>query len=298
MNIGFIGLGQMGSPMARNLLKAGHTLTVYNRTRARAELLAAEGARVVEKPGEACGGDAVVTMLADDRALQEVMPDMAARLGAATVHVSMSTISVAMSRRMVDLHAQIGRLYIAAPVFGRPEAAAAQKLFVVAAGPQALVERCQPLFDAVGQKTFVVGEDAPSANVMKLCGNFMIASILEIMGEAVALARKSGIDAASYLDVITGTLFGAPVFKTYGALIAQERYEPAGFKAALGLKDARLVLAAADAAAVPMPIANVVHDRLLTLVAQGRQDLDWSALAQLAAEQAGLARKAVASGSG
>lgn len=298
MNIGFIGLGQMGWPMARNLLKAGHTLTVYNRTRARAELLAAEGARVVEKPGEACGGDAVVTMLADDQALQEVMPDMAAGLGAATVHVSMSTISVAMSRRMVDLHAQIGRLYIAAPVFGRPEAAAAQKLFVVAAGPQALVERCQPLFDAVGQKTFVVGEDAPSANVMKLCGNFMIASILEIMGEAVALARKSGIDAASYLDVITGTLFGAPVFKTYGALIAQERYEPAGFKAALGLKDARLVLAAADAAAVPMPIANVVHDRLLTLVAQGRQDLDWSALAQLAAEQAGLARKAVASGSG
>ena len=298
MNIGFIGLGQMGWPMARNLLKAGHTLTVYNRTRARAELLAAEGARVVEKPGEACRGDAVVTMLADDQALQEVMPDMAARLGAATVHVSMSTISVAMSRRMVDLHAQIGRLYIAAPVFGRPEAAAAQKLFVVAAGPQALVERCQPLFDAVGQKTFVVGEDAPSANVMKLCGNFMIASILEIMGEAVALARKSGIDAASYLDVITGTLFGAPVFKTYGALIAQERYEPAGFKAALGLKDARLVRAAADAAAVPMPIANVVHDRLLTLVAQGRQDLDWSALAQLAAEQAGLARKAVASGSG
>jgi len=223
---------------------------------------------------------------------------MAAGLGAATVHVSMSTISVAMSRRMVDLHAQIGRLYIAAPVFGRPEAAAAQKLFVVAAGPQALVERCQPLFDAVGQKTFVVGEDAPSANVMKLCGNFMIASILEIMGEAVALARKSGIDAASYLDVITGTLFGAPVFKTYGALIAQEQYEPAGFKAALGLKDARLVRAAADAAAVPMPIANVVHDRLLTLVAQGRQDLDWSALAQLAAEQAGLARKAVASGSG
>ena len=290
MNIGFVGLGQMGLPMARNLLKAGHALTVYNRTRSRAEQLVPEGARVADTPGGACRGDAVVTMLADDRALQEVMPDIAARLAPATVHVSMSTIGAAMSRRLAELHAELGRCYIAAPVFGRPEAAVAQKLFVVAAGPRALVERCQPLFDAIGQKTFVVSENAPAANVIKLCGNFMIASILEILGEAVALARKSGVDAGSYLDVMTGTLFNAPVFKTYGGLIVQERYEPPGFKAALGLKDARLVLAAADDAAVPMPIANLVHDRLLTLVAQGRQDLDWSALALLSAEQAGLVK--------
>jgi len=290
MNLGFIGLGQMGLPMARNLLQAGHALTVYNRTRSRAEQLAAEGARVAGTPGEACRGDAVVTMLADDRALQDVMPDLVDKLGPATVHVSVSTISVAMSRRLAELHAQSNQGYVAAPVFGRPEAAAAQKLFVVAAGPRALVERCQPLFDAIGQRTFVVSEDPPAANVIKLCGNFMIASILEILGEAVALARKSGVDAGTYLDVITGSLFNAPVFKTYGGLIAQEKYEPAGFKAALGLKDARLVLAAADDAAVPMPIANLVHDRLLTLAAQGRQDLDWSALARLSAEQAGLAK--------
>ncbi len=295
MNIGFIGLGQMGMGMARSLLKAGHVLTVYNRTRSRAEQLVPEGARVASTPGEACRGDAVITMLADDRALQDVMGDLTASLGPATVHVSMSTISVAMSRRLAGLHAELGRCYIAAPVFGRPEAAAAQKLFVVAAGPRALVERCQPLFDAMGQKTFVVSEDAPAANVIKLCGNFMIASILEILGESVALARKSGVDASAYLEVMTGTLFNAPVFKTYGALIAQEKYEPAGFKAALGLKDARLVLAAADDAAVPMPVANLVHDRLLALVAQGRQDLDWSALARLAAEQAGLTKN---SGSG
>jgi 3-hydroxyisobutyrate dehydrogenase-like beta-hydroxyacid dehydrogenase len=288
MNVGFIGLGQMGLPMARNLLKAGHALTVYNRTRSRAEQLVPEGASVVSTPGEACRGEAVVTMLADDHALQDVMGDVAEKLRAAAVHVSMSTISVAKSRRLAELHAQFNQGYVAAPVFGRPEAAAAQRLFVVAAGPRALVERCQPLFDAIGQKTFVVSEDAPAANVVKLCGNFMIASMLEILGEALALARKSGVDAGTYLDVVTGSLFNAPVFKTYGGLIAQERYEPAGFKAALGLKDARLVLAAADAAAVPMPVANLVHDRLLTLVAQGRQDLDWSALARLSAEQSGL----------
>jgi len=205
----------------------------------------------------------------------------------------MSTISVAKSQWLSKLHAQCNQGYIAAPVFGRPDAAAAQRLFVVAAGPRALVDRCQPLFDAIGQKTFVVSEDAPAANVIKLCGNFMIASMLEILGEAVALARKSGVDAGTYLDVVTGSLFNAPVFKTYGGLIAQERYEPAGFKAALGLKDARLVLAAADAAAVPMPVANLVHDRLLTLVAQGRQDLDWSALARLSAEQCGLTETVV-----
>ncbi|MGO9271965.1 MAG: NAD(P)-dependent oxidoreductase [Terriglobia bacterium] len=290
MNLGFIGLGQMGLPMARNLLKDGHALTVYNRTRSRAEQLVPEGARVAGTPGETCRGDAVITMLADDHALQDVMPDLAAKLGPATIHVSMSTISVAKSRRLAELHAQSNQGFVAAPVFGRPEAAAAQKLFVVAAGPRPLVERCQPLFDAVGQKTFVVSEDPPAANVIKLCGNFMIASILEILGEAVALARKSGVDAGSFLDVLTGTLFNAPVFKTYGAIIAQEKYEPAGFRAALGLKDARLVLEAADDAAVPMPVANLVHDRLLTLVAQGRQDLDWSALACLAAEQAGLTK--------
>jgi len=290
MNIGFIGLGNMGLPMARNLLKAGHNLTVYNRTRSRAQLLESEGARVADNPSEACLGDAVVTMLADDHALHDILGNLVEGLGASTVHVSMSTVSVAMSRQMAKLHAQHEQGYIAAPVFGRPEAAAAQKLFVVAAGPRALVERCQPLFDVIGQKTFVVGEDPPAANVIKLCGNFMIASILEILGESVALARKSGIDAGTYLEVLTGTLFAAPVFKTYGRLIAQENYEPAGFKAALGLKDARLVLAAADAAAVPMPIANLVHDRLLTLVAQGRHDLDWCALARLVAEQAGLTK--------
>ncbi|PYU88565.1 MAG: 6-phosphogluconate dehydrogenase, partial [Acidobacteria bacterium] len=209
MNVGFIGLGNMGQAMARNLLKAGHNVAVYNRTRSRAEELRPEGANVAESAADACRSDAVVTMLADDRALEEIFfgaADLVSALGPHTVHVSMSTISVALSRRLAETHAKAGRAYVSAPVFGRPDAAAAAKLFIVTAGPSEAIERCRPLFDALGQKTFVVGPDAPAANVVKLAGNFLIASVLESLGEALALIRKSGIDPARFLDFLTSSL--------------------------------------------------------------------------------------------
>ncbi len=291
MNAGFIGLGNMGQPMARNLLKAGHSLTVYNRSRRRAEELAAAGARVADGVGDACRGDVVMTMLADDRAVEEVVfgsGGLLAALAPETVHVSMSTISVALSRRLTEAHAQAKRAYVSAPVFGRPDAAGAAKLIVVVAGPPAAIDRCRPLFDAVGQQTFVVGEDPPAANVVKLAGNFLIASAVESLAEASALVRKSGLDAKRFLEIMTGTMFAAPVFKNYGNIIAEERYEPAGFKVALGLKDVRLMIAAAEAANVPMPVANVVRDHLLTAMARGQQELDWTVIARIAAENAGL----------
>lgn len=291
MDVGFIGLGHMGSAMARNLLKAGHHVTLYNRTRAKAEPLVAAGARVVDKPSAACGGDVLITMLADDHAVESVVfgqEGVVAALPPNAIHVSMSTISVALSDRLAEAHARAGQGYVAGPVFGRPEAAAAAQLFIIAAGGDQAIRRCQPLFDAIGQKTFGVGDKPSAANLVKLSGNFLITSIIESLGEAFALVRKSGVDPHRYLEILTSTLFSAPVYKTYGGLIAEEKYEPAGFKMALGLKDIRLTLAAADAQAVPMPVASLVHDHFLAGVAQGQGDSDWSALARLCARNAGL----------
>jgi 3-hydroxyisobutyrate dehydrogenase-like beta-hydroxyacid dehydrogenase len=291
MNVGFIGLGNMGQAMARSLLRADHRLIVYNRTRAKAEALGTEGARVASRPAEACSGDGVITMLADDEALEEVVfgeGGVLAALGRNAFHISMSTISVALAERLAEAHAKAGQIYVAAPVFGRPDAAAAAKLFIVAAGPAMALERCQPLFDAMGQKTFVVGDKPSEANLVKLSGNFLIASVLECLGEAFALVRKSGIDPRRYLEILTGTLFSAPLYKNYGTIIVEERYEPAGFKMSLGLKDLRLALAAADAKAVPMPVASLIRDHFLAGVAQGAGDTDWSGLARLCARNAGL----------
>jgi 3-hydroxyisobutyrate dehydrogenase-like beta-hydroxyacid dehydrogenase len=291
MDVGFIGLGNMGSAMARNLIEAGHRVTVYNRTRAKAQMLAAEGARVVDRPGEACRGDAVITMLADDAAVESVTfgdGNILSSLRENTVHVSMSTISVALSDRLAQAHEKAGRAYVAAPVFGRPDVAAAAKLFIIAAGPEKAVARCQPFFQAMGQKTLGVGEKQSTANLVKLSGNFLITSIIESLGEAFALTRKSGIDPHRFLEVLTGTLFSAPIYQTYGGLIADQKYEPAGFKLSLGLKDIRLALAAADALAVPMPLASQVHDHFLAAAAQGQGDSDWSSLARLSARNAGL----------
>jgi 3-hydroxyisobutyrate dehydrogenase-like beta-hydroxyacid dehydrogenase len=291
MDVGFIGLGQMGLAMARNLLKAGHHVTAYNRTRARAEELKTEGATVAARPADACNGEVLISILADDRAIEETLlgqDNLVARLLRDSVHVCMSTISVALARRLAETHATTGSAYVSAPVFGRPDAAAAGKLFVVASGPEKSIERCRPLFDVIGQKTFVVGEDPTAATVVKLAGNFMIASAIETMGEAFALLRKSGVEPAKFLEVMTGSLFAAPVYKNYGDIIANQRFQPAGFKVPLGLKDARLVLAAAEAAAAPMPIAGIVRDHLLTVLARGGQELDWSSLARVPAENAGL----------
>ncbi|PYT08814.1 MAG: 6-phosphogluconate dehydrogenase, partial [Acidobacteria bacterium] len=243
MKVGFIGLGNMGKAMARNLIKAGHAVTVYNRTRSRAEELQREGAIVADTPAEACTGEVVITMLSDDRAVEEVAfgtkdsAGVVSALDASGIHVSMSTISVALSDRLDEAHQSKGSGYVAAPVFGRPAAAEAQQLAIVAAGPPETVERCRPLFDAMGQRTFVVGEKPSSANLVKLIGNFMIASMLETLGEAFALGRKGGLDPGLLLDVLTGTLFPAPIYKNYGGMIARQEFEPAGFKLPLGLKD-------------------------------------------------------------
>jgi len=293
MNVAFIGLGNMGSAMAQNLIKAGHQLRVYNRTRSRAEEL--KGAHVAATPGEAVADcEIAITMLADDFALDSVFigpnerQTLLASLPPNAIHISMSTISVALSRRMAAAHAERKQHYVSAPVFGRPEAAAAAKLFIVAAGPSAQVERCQPLFDAMGQKTFVVGEDAPGAILIKLNGNFLITTVIESLAESFALVRKSGLDANQFLEILTSTLFNAPIYKTYGGLIVADKFTPPGFKVPLGLKDNRLLLAAAEEAAVPMPMASLVRDRFLAAVAQGFSELDWASIARISANDAGL----------
>jgi 3-hydroxyisobutyrate dehydrogenase-like beta-hydroxyacid dehydrogenase len=292
MKIGFIGLGNMGIAMARNLIKAGHTLMVYNRTRGRAEELQAEGANIATTPAQAAAGaEALVTMLANDAALRAVLfePGNAVQsLPAGAVHISMSTISVALSRQLVEAHRGKRQHFISAPVFGRPDAAAAAKLFVVVAGPSDQLSRCQPVFDAVGQKTFVAGTDPVAANVVKLAGNFLISAVIEGLAEAIALVRKHGVDASAFLEILTSSLFSAPVYRNYGALILANKFEPPGFKLPLALKDNRLLLAAAEDAAVPMPLASLVHDRFVAALAQGLGEADWAAFARISYQNAGL----------
>jgi 3-hydroxyisobutyrate dehydrogenase-like beta-hydroxyacid dehydrogenase len=290
MRIGFIGLGNMGAAMAANLLKAGHEVTAYNRSPGKVAALVERGARPAESVADTCGGDVVITMLADDAAAEAVTfgdGGLLATLRPGATHVSSSTISVAMSERLTAAHADAGQQFVAAPVFGRPEAAAAAKLFVVAAGADAAVQPLTPVFDAIGQRTFVVSDEPKAANLVKLSGNFLIASVIESLGEAMALVAKGGVDKADYLDIITSTLFGAPAYKTYGGLIASEKFEPAGFAAELGAKDVRLVLAAGEALQTPMPVASLLRDRFLTLLATGGSQLDWSAVGALAAWEAG-----------
>lgn len=292
MKIALLGLGNMGLAMARNLLKAGHSLRVYNRTRSRAEALESAGAKIADTPAEAAAEtDVLITMLADDRAVEETIfskGNAIETLPAGAVHISMSTISVELSRRLKEAHQSQGQHYLSAPVFGRPEAAEAAKLFVVAAGPAEQIERCQPLFDAVGQKTFVVGEEAISANVIKLAGNFLITTVIESLSEAFAFGRKFGVDPQAFLEILTSSLFNAPIYKNYGAMIAAEKFEPAGFKLPLGLKDNRLLLAAAEESATPMPMASLIRDRFLAAIAQGMEESDWSAIARISYSSAGL----------
>jgi 3-hydroxyisobutyrate dehydrogenase-like beta-hydroxyacid dehydrogenase len=290
MHISFVGLGNMGHPVAANLLKAKFDLTVWNRTAQRADDLVAAGATRAATPADASRADVVITMLADDATVEQVVFEqrLVELLPRGAIHVSMSTISVRLARRLADAHAEHGSVYVSAPVFGRPEAAAAGKLFVVAAGPRAALERCQPIFAAVGQRTFPFGDRPESANLVKLAGNFLIASTIETLGEAVALARKSGIDPHAFVEMLTTSLFAAPIYKTYGGLIADERYRPAGFKLPLGLKDVTLALDAARDALVPMPIASLVRDHMIEAIAQGYEDADWSVLGAVAARAAGL----------
>jgi 3-hydroxyisobutyrate dehydrogenase-like beta-hydroxyacid dehydrogenase len=294
MKIAFVGLGRMGMGMARNLLRAGYDLAVYNRTREKAEALAGDGARVASSPADACrDAEVVMTMVADDHAVEEVVfgnNGIASAMKGGCIHVSHSTISTALARRLTAEHGQRKQGYLSVPVFGRPEQSGSKNLLVVAAGPIELVERCRPLFDAIGRQTFVVGTEPWQANVAKVCGNFIIISVIEALGEAYATLRKAGVAPLSFLEIMNA-LFGSQVMANYGRIIAQEQFEPAGFALKLGLKDVRLALAAAEECAAPMPLASLVHDHLLSALAHGQGDMDWSSMAQVIARNAGLESK-------
>jgi 3-hydroxyisobutyrate dehydrogenase-like beta-hydroxyacid dehydrogenase len=291
MKVGFIGLGNMGRGMAANLLKAGHEVIAYNRTAEKAQALIQEGARYAARVQDACQADVVITMLADDAALESVTfgdEGIIHSLPTGAIHVSCSTVSVALAEKLTEAHQKRAQEFVSAPVFGRPEAAAAAKLFVVAAGHSQALDRCTPLFDAIGQRTFRFGDKPSGANLVKLSGNFLIVSVIESLSEAMALVAKGGLDQREYLEFLTSTLFNAPVYKTYGNLVVEKKFEPAGFLAPLGLKDVKLVLAAADSLRVSLPLADIVRNRFLTLIANGGEALDWSAISQLPAKDAGL----------
>ena len=294
MKIAFIGLGRMGMGMARNLLRGGHEVSVYNRSREKAELLAAEGARAASSPAVASrGADVVMTMVADDLAVEDIVfgnEGIASGMGEDCVHVSHSTISTVMARRLTAEHAARRQGYLSVPVFGRPDAADSRNLLVVAAGPGKYIERCRPLFTAIGRQTFIVGTEPWQANVAKVCGNFLIISVIEALGEAYATLRKAGVAPQSFLEIMN-SLLGSQVIANYGRIIAQEQFEPAGFALKLGLKDVRLVLAAAEECAAPMPLASLVHDHLLSALAQGQGEMDWSSMTQVIARNAGLKSK-------
>ncbi|CAM3853691.1 NAD(P)-dependent oxidoreductase [Alicyclobacillus pomorum] len=290
--IGFIGLGKMGQPMVMNLLKAGFTVKVYNRTPDKAKDVVAAGAQQVYRPSDVVKtGGIVITMVANDEALESVVhgdDGFGEKLGPGGIHLSMSTVSPETSRKLAAYHYQHGSHYVASPVFGRPEAAVAQKLFVLSSGPSEAKERVKPVQEALGQRVFDIGEDPSSANVIKLGGNFMIMAAMEAMAESFNLAEKNGIDRNLAAKVYASTLFNCTVYQGYGQMIAKKVFEPAGFQLALGLKDCNLVLEEANATKTPMPLASLLHDRLLSSVAKGRENQDWSALTMIASEEAGL----------
>jgi 3-hydroxyisobutyrate dehydrogenase-like beta-hydroxyacid dehydrogenase len=292
MKIGFIGLGNMGAAIAANLVRAGHDVTVWNRSPGKAAGLIEMGAVLAATPKAAAADqDVVVTMLADDAALEGVLSGtegIVEGLRPAALHISMSTISVATAERVARQHLSRGQRFVSAPVFGRPDAAAAAKLFVVAAGASADLQTAQPLFASVSQRVFYVGEAASLANLAKLCGNFMILAAIEAMGEAMTLAQKGGIPKKQLLEILTGTLFDSPVYRNYGAALADGRFRPAGFAAPLGLKDMRQVAQSAETLRVPMPVLSVLRDHLLQTIAIEGEDIDWSGIGATIAKNAGL----------
>jgi 3-hydroxyisobutyrate dehydrogenase-like beta-hydroxyacid dehydrogenase len=290
VNIGFIGLGHMGKPIATNLLRAGHELCVWNRSAGPAHELVTLGAKLAAEPAATAHAEVLMTMLADDEAHRAVLIEggVLDRAARGLVLVNLATISVALARQLAHLAEERGIAYVAAPVFGRPEVAQAAKLNIVVAGETVALSRIAPLLAAIGERTWPLGAAPERANVVKLAGNFMIASALETMGEATALAQAHGVAAGEFLNVLTSTLFAAPVYQTYGRLIAERRYAPAGFTLALGLKDVRLALQAGAAAHVPLSFGSVLRDHFLEAIACGKAEQDWAALAEVSARHAGL----------
>jgi 3-hydroxyisobutyrate dehydrogenase-like beta-hydroxyacid dehydrogenase len=293
--IGFVGLGQMGTAMAANLTSSGRRVIAYVRRAEQQGKLAALGLKPTLNIADLFECEIVISMLPDDAAVREIvfgreavgLDGLAQGLGPGAVHLSMSTISTAAATELASEHAVNGQGYVAAPVFGNPDAAKARQLYIVAAGAAADVERCLPLVDGLGQRTFVVGRDPAQANLIKLLGNVMTATTLEMLGEVVAVIRKRGLDPTPFIDIMTNTMFGGRAHKIYGAKILAERYAP-GFRLPLALKDVRLALAEADGAGAPMPSVDVVRDRMITAIARGYADLDWTALGLVAAEEAGI----------
>jgi 3-hydroxyisobutyrate dehydrogenase-like beta-hydroxyacid dehydrogenase len=288
--VAFVGLGNMGHPMARNLLAAGIPLTIWNRTASKGDDLVAAGATRAASVAQAGGCDIVITMVSDDAALEQTLFDggLIDAMKPGAIHVSMSTISVALADRFAKEHDARGLALVCAPVMGRPDAAAAAKLFILAAGPDAAIDRCQSIFDKMGQRTFRLGAEPKSAVVVKLSMNFLIAALIESLSEASVLVSKHGVSAHALVDLLTSTLFSAPVYKTYGAIVADARYRPAGFPAPLGLKDMSLVLDAARAANAPMPLGSLIRDHLIAAIALGYGDADWSAIGAVVAHNAGM----------
>ncbi|MGN6704353.1 MAG: NAD(P)-dependent oxidoreductase [Burkholderiaceae bacterium] len=292
MHIGFVGLGSMGHAMAANLQQAGHALAVWNRSPGTAQDLGDAGATLARTPADTVAPDGIViTMVANDAALEQVVtgPDgIGGKLGKGGIHLSMSTVSDATSRRLADWHRARGAAYVAAPVFGRPDAAAARLLFILSAGPADAREKVQPLLDAMGQKTFDLGDDPGHANIVKLAGNFMIMGVIEAFAAAMTLGEKHGVPRQKTVEVLTQSIFPSPLFVNYGGQIAGHTYQPARFKLSLGLKDATLVLAAANQAQLPMPLAALMQGRYQSAMAKGRADLDWTAAAIGVSEDGGL----------
>ncbi|PXV58597.1 3-hydroxyisobutyrate dehydrogenase [Dyella jiangningensis] len=290
MKVGFIGLGSMGSAMASNLIKAGYEVTVWNRSPAATEPLASLGAKVAKTADRAAQGEVLFSMLANDQAVRSVFFDdgLLDGMDKGIVHVNHATISVALAREMAHAHASRGLDYVAAPVFGRPDVAAAGKLNILAAGKPTVIDRVRPMLDAMGSRIWPLGDAPERANVVKIAGNFMLGAAIESMAEASALTRAHGVSAADFLEVMTSTLFAAPAYQGYGKLIAESRYTPAGFALPLGYKDIGLALAAADATRVPLPLAGLLRDSLLEALSAGDEDVDWSIMAQVAARRAHL----------
>jgi len=290
MKVGFIGVGAMGSAMASNLLKAGHEVTVWNRSPEATQPLASLGAKVARTPDRAVLGDAVFSVLSNDQAVRDVFitDGLLDAMDKGIVHVNHATISVALAKELAEEHARRELDYVAAPVFGRPDVAAAGKLQILAAGRAHVIDRVRPLLEAMGSRIWPLGDEPPRANVVKIAGNFMLGAAIESMAEASALARAHGVSAADFLEVMTSTLFATPAYQGYARLIAEQRYKPAGFALPLGYKDIGLALSAADATRVPVPLASLLHDTLLEALSAGDEDVDWSVMAQVAARRAHL----------
>jgi 3-hydroxyisobutyrate dehydrogenase-like beta-hydroxyacid dehydrogenase len=274
MRVGFLGLGHMGRVIARNLAAAGHEVLAWNRS-------PLEGIRLVSSVREALESDVAISMLADDQAVIDIVLGSVARFRSGQAHINMATISVALGKRLQAEHARLGSKYVSAPVFGRPEAAAAKKLFIVAGGDQATIAAAQPLFDATAQRTYNVGEDAYRANLIKICGNLLVAMAIEGLAETAALARHSGVDPAQMFEILSSSIFAVPVYQGYGRMIAERRYEPAHFKVPLGLKDVELAREAGAAAGAALPSADLLREHLLTAIERGFGEKDWSVLAEI-----------------